>query len=90
MLARFIAVSFCLLSFPAAAQQAQVPAVSYTITLEAKDVGEIAAALGERPFNKVAPLMQSIGRQIEEQNKAREWEKAQPATPMPPAQEAPK
>lgn len=84
MLARALLVSFIVLSVPASAQQAQQPpAVNYQITLEAKQIGEIAEALGALPYNRAAPIMQAIGRQIEEQNKAREWEKANPASPVP-------
>lgn len=72
MLARAFAVSIVFLSsFPVAAQQAQTPPVVYQLKLEAKQVGDIAEALGMLPYSRVAPLMQEIGRQVEEQNKAR-------------------
>lgn len=93
MLARAIIVAstLCIVSFPVAAQQGPQP-VFYQLKVDAKTVGEIVDALSERPFKSVAPVIQEIGRQIQEQNQAREWEKKQPAMPVPPAapQEPPK
>lgn len=85
MLARAFICLICLTVIPASAQQA--PPVVYQLKLEARQVGDVVDALSERPFKQVAPIIQEIGRQIQEQNAAREWEKKQPAAPVPAPQE---
>lgn len=60
---------------------AQTPApTTYTLTLDGKQIDLIGRALGALPFSEVAPLINQLGREINEQNAARS-KAAQPAEP---------
>lgn len=54
----------------AVAQPSQ-PQTTYTFTFDGKQIDTIGKALGAMPFNEVAPLIQQLGREINEQNAAR-------------------
>lgn len=63
---KFLITAAFLLVSPALAQQ---PPSEYIIKLTPADVAVVGKALGSQPFNDVAPLLQKLQGQIEEQNK---------------------
>lgn len=81
---RKLALVAAIFLFPIGAfAQSLVPGgpVTYTITVDVKQLDLIGKGIGAMPYNEAAPLVQSLQRQINEQNEAAR----KAAQPVPPA-----